>query len=152
VTVNVKPTARPALPRKPMARALRVTLFEREIKERLSGAAVEILLDRAQVLSEGRRSAAATGGAMFYGSTMLTIDLASAGEQVRESCDPRTCRRVAALVESDPRVQRRVRQIAAREAERLAGTPLGSRVAEVRVRAQGTLLYIDVDVEGSPAA
>jgi hypothetical protein len=144
--------ARPVLQRKPMARAVRVALFEREIKERLSSAAVEILLDRARVLSEGRRSAAATGGSVFYGSTMLTIDLADAGELVRESCDPATCSRVGALVEGDQRVQRRVRQIAAREAERLAGAPLQARIAEVRVRVQGTLLYIDVDVEGPPAA
>jgi hypothetical protein len=38
-----------------MAKASRVTLFEREVKVRLSQAALEILLEAAEVLSEGER-------------------------------------------------------------------------------------------------
>jgi hypothetical protein len=134
-----------------MARALRVALFEREVRVRLSSAAVEILLARAQVLSEGRRSSAATAGAAFFGSTMLTIDLAAAADLLSGPCDEATAARVAALMAEDARVQRRVRQIAAREAERLAGAPVAARDAEVRVCARGTVLHIDVDVEGPPA-
>lgn len=135
-----------------MARAVRVTLFEREVRERLSGAAVEILLGRAQILSEGRRAATATARDWFFGSTMLTIDLASAGEVVRELCDEAAAARAATMMAADPRVQKRVRQIAAGEAERLAGGPLAARIAEVRVRSEGTVINIDVDVEGPPAA
>ena len=85
------------LEKKPMARAVRVTLFEREVREKLSVAAIEILLERARILSEGKRSASPTA--------------------------------------------------AAREAERLADTPVRVRAGEVRVRAQGTLVHLDVDVE-----
>jgi hypothetical protein len=133
--------------RKPMARALRVTLFEREVRERLSGAAVEILLDGAQVLSEGRRSTSPTAGPVFFGSTMLTLDLALAAELVREPCDAAAAARVAAYLAHDARALARMRQIAAREAERLAGGPLRVRAADVRVRAEGTRVFVDVDVE-----
>jgi hypothetical protein len=137
----------PELPgRKPMARAVRVALFEREVRERLSGAAIEILLGRARVLSEGRRAA----DGPFFGSTMLTIDLLFLGDLVREPCDEAAARRVAAMLGDDARALRKVRQIAAREAERLAGAPLGSPAVDVRVRAEGTTLFVDVDVEERP--
>ena len=48
------------LTKKPMARAERVTLFEREVRERLSVAAIEIVLAKAHVLSEGKRAASPT--------------------------------------------------------------------------------------------
>jgi hypothetical protein len=137
-----------ALPsRKPMARAARVTLFEREVREKLSVAAVEILVERAGILSEGKRSAAPTAKARYFGSTMITVDVATLGELVREPCDGRAAARVAELIRDDARVHRRVQKIAAREAERLAGQALRVRAGEVRVRAQGTFVYLDVDVE-----
>jgi hypothetical protein len=141
------PTANALLGKKPMVRALRVTLFEREVRERLSAAAVDILLDRAKVLSEGRRAASSTSGA-FFGSTMLTIDLTSCADVVRERCDAPQARRLAAFMAEDPRVLKRAQRTAEREAERLAGARIRTRAADVRVRAQGVLLCIDVDVEG----
>ena len=137
-----------ALPsRKPMARAARVTLFEREVREKLSVAAIEILVERANILSEGKRSSAPTAKARYFGSTMITVDVAALGELVREICDARAAARVAELIRGDARVSRRVHRIAAREAERLAGGPIRVRSGEVRVRAQGTLVHLDVDVE-----
>jgi hypothetical protein len=132
---------------KPMARAIRVTLFEREIRERLSVAAVEILLERARILSEGKRSASPTAARAYFGSTMITIDVAALADVVREPCDARSAARVADLIRDDARVTRRVHKIAAREAERLADGPVRVRPGEVRVRSQGTLIYVDVDVE-----
>ena len=133
--------------RKPMARAARVTLFEREVREKLSVAAIEILVERARILSEGKRSAAPTAKARYFGSTMITVDVAALGELVREACDARAAARVAELIRDDGRVHKRVQKIAAREAERLAGGPVRVRAGEVRVRAQGTFVYLDVDVE-----
>jgi hypothetical protein len=133
--------------KKPMARAVRVTLFEREVREKLSVAAIEILLDRARVLSEGRRSASPTAAARYFGSTMITVDISAIGDAVREPCDARATARVAALMRDDVRITRRVQKIAAREAERLADGPVRVRAGEVRVRAQGTLVHLDVDVE-----
>ena len=46
-------------PRRPMARATRIALFEREVRVRLSRAALDLLFARAEVISEGQRSAAA---------------------------------------------------------------------------------------------
>jgi hypothetical protein len=132
---------------KPMARAERVTLFEREIREKLSLAAIEILLSRAKVLSEGQRSQSATAQQAWFGSTMLTLDVAALGDVVRDAVDARAAARVADLIRGDARVTRRVQRIAEREAQRLADGPVRAKAADVRVRAQGTLIYLDVDVE-----
>jgi hypothetical protein len=135
------------LSRKPMARADRVTLFEREIRERLSLAAVDILFERAKVLSEGSRAQSPSARARYFGSTMLTLDVAALDDVVRDAVDVRAAARVAELVSGDARVTRRVQRIAEKEAARLAGGAVQLRVTDVRVRAQGTLVYLDVDVE-----
>lgn len=135
------------LQRKPMARAQRVTLFEREIRERLSVAAIEILLERADVLSEGQRSASPTAKARWFGSTMITVDVAALADVVREPCDGRAAQRVAELIAADARVHKRVQRIAGREADRLAGATVRVRASDVRVREKGTLVHLDVDVE-----
>jgi hypothetical protein len=83
---------------------------------------------------------------------MLTLDLHRFTDVVRDAPDALTAQRLAALLEADPRVQKRVRQIAAQEAERLAGAPVHARAVEVRVRTEDATVYIDVDVESPPAA
>lgn len=137
-----------------MARAARVTLLEREVRERLSSAAVEILLEGAVVLSEGERGPAGPGraGEAFFGSTMLTIDLARAADRVREPCDPGMARRLAALMAEDGRVTRRLRQIVLREATRLCGAVPPALSTDIRLRTVGTTLYIDVDFEAAAAS
>ena len=144
-SVDALPIAK--IDKKPMARACRVTLFEREIRERLSVAAIEILLERARILSEGKRSASATAAHAWFGSTMITIDVAAIADVVREPCDARAAARVCELIRDDARMTRRVQQIATREAARLADGPVRVRPGDVRVRAQGTFVYLDVDVE-----
>lgn len=131
-----------------MARVERVALLEREVRERLSDAAVEILLEHARVLSEGRRSNSASAGAAFFGSTMLTIDLAAVSGWVRERCDPPAARRVAALMSEDARIRRRVLDLASREGRRLSGLELRARPSDLRVRVQGVTILIDIDLEG----
>ncbi len=140
---------RPLPRRKPMAKATRVTLFEREVRERLSDPAVEILLAAAQVMSEGQVAVAPSGGEAFFGSTMLTIDLATAAGVVREACDDAAARKVAALMASDARIARRARLVAEREATRIAGHAVRAAAAEVRVRAEGARVFIDVDLEST---
>jgi hypothetical protein len=130
-----------------MARARRVTLFEREIRERLSEAAVELLLGGARVLSEGE---VAPGG-RFYGSTMLTLDLGAVSAAFRERCDAAAARRVASMMAADARVARRVRAVAEREAATVAGARVKLAASDLRVRAQGALVHIDVDLEGAVA-
>ena len=141
------------IPLLPMAKTIRVTLFEREVRERLSGAAIEILLAGAQVLSEGETGPAGPGrsGTMFFGSTMLTLDLAQAAERVRELCDGATARRIATMMSSDSRVTQQLRVLVEREARRLLGRTPADLATEVRFRTQGATLYIDIDFEARAA-
>jgi hypothetical protein len=129
-----------------MARATRVRLFEREVREKLSGSAVEILLDRAKLIAEGERSRSKTAAQAFFGSIMLTIDLADVAAAVCERCDEPAAQRVAEMMSSDARVLRRVREMAEREASRLAGAPIRIHSGDVRFRAEGSRVLVDIEV------
>ena len=156
--VPVKPLAPPpsadatsALPGlhalvRPMAQAARIAIFEREIRERLSKAAVEVLLARADILSEGQRLTRG-GRQLFEGSTMLTLDLARTSALFREASDAATARRLGAMLAGDTWARNRVRQIATKEDERLSHTKVREVSAEMRVSTKGAKVLIDVDVE-----
>lgn len=133
-------------PKKPMARARRVSLFEREIRIGLSSAAIEILFSRASVLSEGQ-----VEGDGYFGSTMITFDCGRARELVCEPCDAATARRLGDLLASDERFRERARHVGAREASRLAGEALSAPQIDLRVRASGNHLHVDLDVEAAAA-
>lgn len=136
-----------ALPaRKPMARATRISLFEREVRERLSRAALDVLFARAEVLSEGQRSVRG-GQEGYFGSTMLTMNLASMADIFRDECDAGTAHRLVALMDADDTVPRRIREIAEREAARIATSRLTGLRTHVVIRPQGSKVFIDVDVE-----
>lgn len=130
-----------------MARARQVALFEREIRERLSESALELLFESARLTCEGRAADLPGGGRAFFGSAMLTVDLAALGAAFRERCDAVDARRAADLAAADPRVQRRVRKLAERELASLAGCPLRTVSSELRARARGTRLQLDLDLE-----
>lgn len=128
--------------RKPMKRALRVSLFEREIRIRLSPAAIDVLLASASILSEG-----ALDRGSYAGSTMITIDLTRASTRLSEACDLATAQNVEALIVSDARVHDRARAIAVIEAERMAGATLRDMHIDVRIRRTGRHFHLDMDVE-----
>lgn len=140
------PASLPLPARKPMARVTRIALFEREVRERLSASALDLLMSRAEVISEGQRSTRG-GRDAYFGSTMLTFDLPELAVVLRDACDAGTARRLAALLETDARVAERVQQLAAREAARVAGAKPASVSTHVAIRAQGARVFIDVDVE-----
>jgi|GEM_PF-513701 len=142
----VSPGRLPA--RRPMARATRITLFEREVRERLSRAALDVVFARAERLSEGQRSQRG-GRDAYFGSTMLTVDLVAFADVFRDACDAGTAHRLAALFEADPTVPRRIRELALREAARIAGARLKDVRTQVTVRAQGAKVFVDVDVEAA---
>jgi hypothetical protein len=133
-----------------MAHARRVSLFEREVRERLSSSAVELLLGAARVQSEGKRAASPSAGRAFFGTIMLTVILDAVQAGIREACDGPTAERLASLMADDRRVLDRVRALAEAEASRLAGAPIQVRRSDVRVRAAvadgRACLHIDVDV------
>lgn len=128
--------------RKPMRRAERVSLFEREVRVRLSAAAIEILFGTAAVLSEGQ-----VESGRYYGSTMITIDLSRVSAYIAEACDVATARSLERLLAADPRVNACARRIAAAEAGRLAGSGLGSPQIDVRVHRNDRHFHIDMDTE-----
>jgi hypothetical protein len=132
--------------RRPMARATRIALIEREVRERLSPAALELCLSRADVISEGQRSKRG-GRDAYFGSTMLTIDLPSLELVLRDACDAGTARRLAELLEADATAAERIRDLAAREAARVAGATPNEVSTHVSIRAQAAKVFIDIDVE-----
>ncbi|HTM22318.1 MAG TPA: hypothetical protein VL172_17480 [Kofleriaceae bacterium] len=136
----------PLPPRKPMRSARRVSLFEREIRIRLSAAAIDILFELAAVLSEGQ-----VDGDHYFGSTMITFDLGRAGGLVSDECDEATARRVAELLGGDDRVLARARALGAREAARLAGVPLQPPQIDISARRTGRHLHLDLDIESTVA-
>ncbi len=125
-----------------MRQARRVSLFEREIRVRLSPAAVEILMGASGVLSEGQIS-----GDYYYGSTMITADLARVSDQVSEECDVATARDLEALLAADTMIRDQAHSLGIAEAARLSGRALGAPQVDLRVRRNGRHFYLDVDVE-----
>src|SRR6478752_5489159 len=85
----------------------------------MSRAALELVLGRAEVISEGQRGVR-NGRDAYFGSTMLTIDLPSLDLLLRDACDAGTARRLAELLESDETVGQRIEALAAAEAARVA--------------------------------
>ena len=148
---NLDP-ATPAPARKlllrPLARVDRISLFEREVRERLSRAALELIFGLCGIMSEGQRSAR-DGREIFFGSTMLTIELPAVAARVRDVCDARTAQHLCALLANDNVAAARIKSIAAAEAERLCRARPRTVGAEIKVRARGTTVYVDVDVEAS---
>lgn len=134
----------PLPPRKPMRSARRVSLFEREIRIRLSSSAIDILFQLAAPLSEGQ-----VDGDHYFGSTMITFDLGRAGALVSDECDEETARRAADLIAGDERVLERARALGIREATRLAGVGLRPPQIDVRVRRTGQHLHLDMDIEAT---
>jgi hypothetical protein len=131
-----------------MARATRIALFEREVRERLSGAALDLVLARAEVISEGQRSVRG-GRDAYFGSTMLTIDLPALELLLRDTCDAGTARRVANLLETDAQAAAHIEALAGREATRVAGAAPKTVSTHVAIRSQAAKVFIDIDVEAT---
>src|SRR5436190_6664866 len=142
------PAAVPLAARRPMARATRIGLFEREVRERPARAALDLLFARADIISEGQRTQRG-GRDAYFGSTMLTFDLPELSVLLRDACDAATAVRLAALLEDDASVGKRVQELAKREAARVSGATPREVSTHVAIRAQGAKVFIDVDVEAS---
>jgi hypothetical protein len=126
-----------------MARATRVSLFDREVRVRLAPVAIDVLLEQPRLISEGELE-----HDRYIGSTMLSIDLARAAERMSDPPDAATARRVAELFPDDERARARAKKIALREAARAAGAaPLEPPQVDLRVRAAGAVVHVDLDVE-----
>jgi hypothetical protein len=133
---------------RPLARVERISLFEREVRLRLSRAALDLVFAAAKVMSEGQRSTR-PGKDAFFGSTMLTIDLGAVAGAVRDACDARSAQRLAALLGDDGDARERVKAIASREIHRLTGARPKALTVEIKVRAQGATVFVDADLEAT---
>jgi len=131
-----------------MAAVRRISLFRREVRETVSLAAIELLLASASRISEGQ----VAGDGRYYGSTMLTIDVDRLGEQVSDAGDVSTAARLAHVMEGEPEVHARAARLALEEARRICGRRLRRAEADVRVRCDGTSVFVDVDVEAEVLA
>jgi hypothetical protein len=127
-----------------MAATRKVSLFEREVTVRLSSAAVDLLAQSSSVITEG-----SFHGDRYQGSTMVTVDLRRAASQVSDPIDATTSRRLAELLPGDPRAQKHVRRLALHEARRNAGSDLHGHSVDVRAKAMGDQLHLDLDLEAS---
>ena len=126
-----------------MARATRVSLFDREVRVRLAPVAIDVLLETPRMISEGELE-----HDRYIGSTMLSIDLSRAAERISDPPDAATARRVAELFPDDERARARAKKIALREAARAAGAaPLEPPQVDLRVRSAGAVVHVDLDVE-----
>ena len=131
---------------RPMAQVRRIGLIEREVRETLSQAALDAVFAHAEVISEGE-SRQEAGKTSFFGSTMLTCDLASTSEILREPPDDGTARRLAALLLKDKSLDQRIETIVRREVERITSRQPKKVRGETRIRIQSTCVFLDVDVE-----
>ncbi len=129
-------------PRKGMAIARRVSLFEREVSIRLAPLALELLHAQARVLSEGEMT-----GDHYAGSTMISVDLAGTSALISDPPTAVTAQRVAFLYAADERCREHARSIAIAEARRMTGNALAKPHVDVESRARGAELQLSLNVE-----
>jgi hypothetical protein len=129
------------LEKKPMARAFRPSLFQRDIHYRLSSAAIELLFERAQVLSEGQIERG-----RYYGSTMISLDLNQLEDAIADVISAETAVRFGEVADRDPLLEARAQELGRAEARRLAGEIHDPQI-DIGVRTRGAHLYIDLDIE-----
>lgn len=146
-----KLTLSPGKEKKPMAIVRKVNLFHREIMEKLSTSALEILLGRAEVLSEGKLCSKQYKGAgdKYFGSSMLTMDLKGADDHIRDPLDASSAVKVRELLLADKKFNDYLRKIARKEAEKIAGVSLMGLEMEISVSAEGAEILVDLDVEAA---
>jgi len=128
-----------------MAAVRRISLFRREIRESVSPAAMEVLFASASRISEGQVGQ----DGRYYGSTVLTIDLEQLAPHVSDPSSVSTATRLARVLEAEPEVQQQAGRMALEEAARIAGARLRRAEVDVRVRFEGTRVFIDIDVEAA---
>ena len=138
----------PTLPKpalRPMANVRQLPIFKCEIIESISPAGFEVLLATARRISEGKIE----DHGVFYGSTMITLDLSNPGPKIRTGQDPAAAERMAALLKKDRKLLRRLERLGVQEACRVAGSDLSDPEVDLRVTSKGQQVLLDIDVQGS---
>ncbi|MDD9941208.1 MAG: hypothetical protein OXU20_09235 [Myxococcales bacterium] len=106
----------------------------------------EALFRDADVLSEGYCRGAG-GSRVYFGSTMITIDLTRLSAYV-PAASAEHFAELAAAVDGSVRIRIRAMRLACAEvSRRMRSRVLGTAQVETRVRVAGEQLHIDVDLE-----
>lgn len=142
----VESPAASAYEMRPMVQVRRIALFEREVREHLSQAALDAVFARSEILSEGECSTS-QGKRVFLGSTMLTCDVSALAQVLREPADEDTARHLASLLAKEMTLDQRIQRIVRREVERITAAKPKAVRGETGIRTQGTRVFLDIDVE-----
>jgi len=126
-------------------------LFQREVTERLSASALELLLSRAEVFVEGGAVKGGSAAGAFYGSAMLTLDLERCADRLRAPLDEVATKKLCAAIDHDRDARRAVTARALDVARARLVVPDDVKSGALRCRVDGARLYIDVELE-SPEA
>ena len=140
--------ATPAVPlpaRKPMLGSRRVPLFVRDVRIRLSPAAIELLWLGASVISEGE-----SADGYYCGSTMVTLDLARASAKLSDPCDLAAAETLLHALRDNREIYRRAGLLARQQAEERADAALTDVTLDIRVSREGRHFHLDIDIEGRP--
>jgi hypothetical protein len=130
-----------------LARAQRDAYVSGHEARFLSRGAEEALFRNMSVLSEGGERTTA-GERSYFGSTMITFDLAGLRKHWRGHFGPEQYPELLRLVSGSVRVRARVHRLACAEvARRVTDRPLGTAMIETLVRVSGDTLQMDVDLE-----
>jgi hypothetical protein len=128
-------------------RARRGSTVRERRSESLTLEAEELLFRDAEILCEGAVRESGTTRSWF-GSTMITFDLARLATSLRGSFDPAGLERLARVIDGSVRVRLRATRLARGEvARRLPDRLLGTAQVETRMRLVGEKLQVDVDLE-----
>lgn len=130
---------------KPLVRVRPGALLRERSGWALGARAVDELYRVAEVLSEGRCE-----DEMFFGTTLITIELTRALGGIGVDVDAGVLARVSDAVGGSVRVRLRAMRLAEEEvARRFPDRMIGTARTETRFRIEGTRLFIDVDLEVS---
>lgn len=133
---------------KPLARALRNRVLSRHANDVLGRELEQEIFIKARVLSEGAYRPVPEGHESYFGSTMISVPLASLARVTRGELDQNARGQLERAVAGSVRVRLRAMRIARAEvARRVPHRVLGTAQVETRVRLTRDELFIDVDLE-----
>jgi hypothetical protein len=139
--------ARPrALDDRPFVPAETLPLFHREVRERLSPTALQLLLDRAEIFVEGSAARGSSAHGAFLGTAMVTLDLAAAADRVRPLSDG--AMRLCAAFADEPEARRAIVARVLEAARSRLASPGPLRASAPRFRVDGDRVLVDFDLDG----
>ena len=128
-----------------LSREPTLPLFYREVTERLSPTALELLLAKADIYVEGGSATGASAKGAFYGSAMLTLDLAT--DKLRAPVD--AAQRLCTALEADKQARRAVTTRVLDVARARLVVPDDVMTGALHCRVDGARLLIDVELESA---